>query len=312
MSLAFDSTLPPQRPNFKMSLATDCKYSTLLPPNWRTKVTEWLQEDIPSFDYGGFVVGDKQDTATLYCKANGVLAGRPMFDEVFRQCDCLVEWLYDEGTSFVLPTNTDRIAVAYVYGSARNILIGERTGLNMLARCSGIATRGRYCKDIRDSKKWHGQIAGTRKTTPGFRLVEKYALLVGGVDTHRMDLSSMIMLKDNHVWSRGNITKAVHSAKNVGGFSLKIEVECRSLEEAQEAMQAGANVVMLDNMEPEELKKNARILKSENSSVLVEASGGITIETIADFFDPCVDVISMGWLTQGVPHIDFSLKIDRK
>ncbi len=140
-------------------------------------------------------------------------------------------------------------------------------------------------------------------------MVEKYGLLVGGCDTHRMDLSSMIMLKDNHVWSSGNITKAVHRAKEVGGFSVKIEVECRSVEEAVEAIEAGADVVMLDNFEPQPLKEAAKILKEKYPKVLIEGSGGITVESLESYLNPYVDVLSMGSLTQGVPHIDFSLKV---
>jgi nicotinate-nucleotide pyrophosphorylase len=147
-------------------------------------------------------------------------------------------------------------------------------------------------------------VAGTRKTTPGkpkdskfaalsltlltgFRVVEKYGMLVGGVDTHRMDLSSMIMLKDNHIWSQGSITAAVHKARIVGGFSLKIEVECRSEKEADEAIEAGADVIMLDNFEPEGFKIAASSLKSRWSgkrNFLLEGSGGLTTENISKYF----------------------------
>lgn len=280
-------------------------YSHLLPPSWKTTVTQWLNEDIPSFDYGGFVVGEKQDTAVLLGKSAGVLAGVPFFDEVFKQLDCRVEWLAKEG-DFI---SGKRVEVAKVYGSARNLLLGERTALNMLARASGIATRARELADLKKAHSFKGVVAGTRKTTPGFRLVEKYAMLVGGVDTHRMDLSSMIMLKDNHVWSQGSITKAVQKAKAVAGFSLKIEVECRSISEAEEAIAAGADIVMLDNFEPESLKAAARQLKAAHPNILIEGSGGITTETITGYFDDAIDVLSLGSLTQGVPHVDFSLKI---
>lgn len=155
-------------------------------------------------------------------------------------------------------------------------------------------------------------MAGTRKTTPGFRWVEKYALLVGGCDQHRYDLSSMIMLKDNHVWSSGSITAAVKRAKSVGGFALKIEVECQSEDEANEAITAGADIVMLDNFTPEKLKPVAKSLKERHGKhIIVEASGGVLVENVQDYFDAHVDVISMGVLTQGVPHIDFSLKIHK-
>lgn len=187
---------------------------------------------MPSFDYGGYVVGEKEDVAFLWGKTKGIVAGRPFVDEIFKQVGCTVEWLIDEGQAF------EPVAkVAIVKGKARNLLMGERVALNTMARASGIATRAHRLKLLKDEHKWHGAIAGTRKTTPGFRLVEKYAMLVGGVDTHRMDLSSMVMLKDNHIWSTGSITNAVKKARSVGGFSLKIEVEARTEAEAEEAIQ---------------------------------------------------------------------------
>jgi len=152
-------------------------------------------------------------------------------------------------------------------------------------------------------------VAGTRKTTPGFRLVEKYGLLVGGASTHRLDLSQMVMLKDNHIWSTGSIEAAVKKARGVSGFSQKIEVECQSLDEALTAAKAGADVVMLDNFKPSKLKRDAKEFKKQYPHVTVEASGGITIDTMAEFFSEHVDVISQGKLTHGYDCIDFSLKI---
>ncbi|RIB17798.1 Quinolinate phosphoribosyl transferase, partial [Gigaspora rosea] len=148
----------------------------------------------------------------------------------------------------------------------------------------------------------------------GFRLVEKYGMLVGGADTHRMNLSSMIMLKDNHIWSQGSITKAVERARNVGGFSLKIEVECRTEAEADEAIQAGADVIMLDNFNGENLSSCAKSLKQKwtNKKFLLESSGGITEENVTEFFCPDIDILSLGCLSQGVKHVDFSLKIRKE
>lgn len=277
----------------------------LLPPTSVSDlVRSWLQEDMPSFDYGGIVVGEKRETAVLLCKSPGVLAGVPFFNEVFTQLDCEVLWKEIEG-SFLEPI----CQAAVVKGKARNILIGERSALNCLARASGIATLAKQMTDIAKKSDWKGRVAGTRKTTPGFRMVEKYALLVGGADTHRYDLSSMIMLKDNHIWSAGSISQAVKNARQAGGFSIKIEVECRSLEEAREAAQAGAEIVMLDNFTPEAAASAASQLKSEFPHIILEASGGITEETISSFCTPNIDVISTSKLTQGYPVVDFSLKI---
>ncbi len=169
-------------------------------------VRSWLLEDTPGFDYGGFVVGENIATAVLLCKGEGILAGVPFFTAVFSELGCTVEWLRHEG-DFVKPVSK----VAYVRGKTRHILLGERVALNCLTRASGIATYAHRLSQAASQNRWHGEIAGTRKTTPGFRIVEKYSLLVGGISTHRNDLSSMIMLKDNHIWAAGNIAKVCYS-----------------------------------------------------------------------------------------------------
>ncbi|KAJ2780931.1 nicotinate-nucleotide diphosphorylase (carboxylating) [Coemansia javaensis] len=281
----------------------------LLPTAVARAIEAWLAEDVSSFDYGGYVVGDAEKTATLYCKSRGVLAGVPFFDEVFRQTGCTVVWAVEEGAE--IDPDGGRVAVATVRGPARRILMGERVALNILARCSGVASRARRLRALADAHGFAGAVAGTRKTTPGFRLVEKYGMEVGGADTHRMDLSTMVMLKDNHVWATGSITRAVAEARRVAGFSVKIEVECQSEAEAAEAIEAGADIVMLDNFPPAALNAAALSLKSRHARrpVLVEASGGITEETAAQYMGPGVDIISFGSMTQGVPHVDFSLKI---
>ncbi|KAI8839948.1 Quinolinate phosphoribosyl transferase [Chytridium lagenaria] len=284
----------------------DFDFAHLLPSTFASLVSTWLAEDVPSFDYGGFVVGETDQVAILYGKAKGVLAGVPFFNEVFRQVGCRVEWVMKEGAEFDPAVDGGKKEVARVYGKARNILLGERPALNMLARASGIATRsGQY---LYDEAGWKGVIAGTRKTTPGFRLVEKYAMLVGGIDTHRFDLSSMIMLKDNHIWASGSITKAVEAAR-------KIEVECRNEAEADEAITAGADIVMLDNFEGAGFVAAATRLKERwggKKHFLVEGSGGLTEDNVREYFGPDVDVLSFGSVTQSVPHIDFSLKVKPK
>ncbi|KAJ3349956.1 Cullin-3 [Entophlyctis luteolus] len=259
----------------------------LNPVQVQESVALWLKEDTPSFDVGGYVVGRDQQVAVLYCKGKGVLAGVPFFNEVFRQVgDCRIEWLFEEGVELD-PSKSHRIEVARVYGPARNLLQAERPALNMLARASGIASRCRRLNELKNKAAWHGVIAGTRKTTPGFRLVEKYAMLVGGIDTHRIDLSSMIMLKDNHIWATGSISGAVAKARSAGGFSVKIEVECQNESEADEAIGAGADVVMLDNFNGPSLSIAAKSIKERwagKSKFLIEGSGGLTEENVGDYF----------------------------
>ncbi|GAC99835.1 nicotinate-nucleotide pyrophosphorylase [Pseudozyma hubeiensis SY62] len=292
-------------------------YANLLPPSWKVKVTSWLAEDCPSFDWGGFVVGEDIKRATLFCKSEGVLAGVPFFDEVFKQLDCKVHWNFREGEYLrsSTPGQKVKIAVATVEGPSRKILLGERVALNTLARCSGIATASSlFAQKARDAG-YQGIVAGTRKTTPGFRDVEKYGMLVGGVDMHRYDLSSMVMLKDNHIWSTGSVKNAVASARSVCGFSLRIDVEVQSYDEAVEAIEAGADVIMLDNMEGETLISNAKRLKQEWSGkhkFLLESSGGIDIDNVKQggHVDNSIDIISTSSIHQSTKHVDFSLKID--
>lgn len=294
-------------------------FSTLLPQtNIQPIIRSWLTEDMPTFDVGGLVVGSDPKTATLFMKSPGVFAGKPFVDAVFDILDCKVTWEKSavEGT-YLNPSNYEngKIVLATVKGPANLILRGERTALNTISRCSGVATSCYLSSEKmkRMFPDWKGAVAGTRKVTPGsFRIVEKYGLIIGGCNTHRMDLSQMTMLKDNHIWScGGDITKAVKLARSAAGFSQKIEVECQSLEDALEAATAGADVVMLDNYTPEELKVDATKIKQQHPSVIVEASGGITHETMDKYVCDAVDIISRGDLTQGYACLDYSLKIQK-
>lgn len=279
-----------------------------LPPHALTRLArDWLAEDTPNLDPAGVCVGSREVEARLLCKTpHSVLAGSPFFTAVFREVGCTVDWRYQDGDQL----GADAVTLtAVVKGPANCLLLGERPALNCLARASGIATR---CTELRATAAeagWHGEVAGTRKTTPGFRLVEKYAMLVGGASTHRHDLSGMVMLKDNHVWAAGSITKAVRAARSVCGFSSKVEVECRSVEEATEAAAAGADIVMLDNFKPQALHEAARTLKQTFPSVLIEASGGVNPHNLLRYLSPHVDVVSLGCITQGCPVVDFSLKV---
>lgn len=265
-------------------------FSHLLPPTYKQTIAAWLAEDCPSFDYGGFVVGEELKEASLWCKTPGVLAGVPFFDEVFRQLGCTVKWYYTEGSFIGEEGAKTKIKAATVTGPSRKLLLGERVALNTLARCSGIATASNQFLRKARTTGFKGIVAGTRKTTPGFRLVEKYGMLVGGVDMHRYDLSSMVMLKDNHIWSTGSIPAAVAAARSAGGFSLRIDVEVQSEEEARQAIEAGADVIMLDNLEGQALVDVARRLKSDlhaangqgTRQFLLESSGGIDLNNLGE------------------------------
>ncbi|PGH12571.1 nicotinate-nucleotide diphosphorylase (carboxylating) [Helicocarpus griseus UAMH5409] len=298
--------------------------SHLLPLTYKQTITAWLEEDCPSFDYGGFVVGEAEGEAKLLGKSKGIVAGVPFFNEVFSQLGCTVEWNVKEGD----PVETITTC-AVVRGPMRKILLGERVALNILARCSGIATKTNALLTILRSHSWNGILAGTRKTTPGFRLVEKYGILVGGADPHRHDLSSMTMLKDNHIWACHNksqsttpttiaaaIPAAIAAARAAAGFSTKIEVECRSVEEAHAAIAAGADIIMLDNFSAADVAGAAKLLKDEwtakgkaRGTFLIEVSGGLNEGNAAQFAAEDVDILSTSSIHQGVGIVDFSLKV---
>jgi nicotinate-nucleotide pyrophosphorylase (carboxylating) len=296
-------------------MSSTADFSALLPQNLDSILQGWLVDDMPSFDVGGLVVGSEIKQAKLLMKSSGVFAGRPFVQRVFDLLGCRVEWQehIQEGDYHDIDIGEESsiLCLAIVTGPVHRLLRGERTALNTLSRCSGVATLSRRGVERARSLGWNGHVAGTRKTTPGFRVVEKYGLLVGGAATHRLDLSQMVMLKDNHIWACGSITNAVRLARKAAGFSQKIEVECQNLEEALEAAGAGADIVMLDNFEPGQLKKDAAAFKSKFPHVLVEASGGITTETMPDYLCEHVDIVSQGKLTQGYPCVDYSLKIIR-
>lgn len=277
----------------------------LLPPTTLAAlVNNWLQEDCPGLNFASLVTGSGPSQAALWAKSPGVLAGRPFFDAIFTQLDCRVTWLLPEGSKLV-PV----VKVAEVRGPAHHLLLGERVALNALARCSGVASAAAAAVEVAKGTGWTGHVAGTRKTTPGFRLVEKYGLLVGGAACHRYDLGGLVMVKDNHVVAAGGVEQAVLRARQAAGFSLKVEVECSSLKEALQAAEAGADVVMLDNFKPEELHPTAAALKAKFPRVVVEASGGVTLGNLPQFCGSHVDVISLGMLTQAAPALDFSLKL---
>ena len=296
-------------------------FSSLLPHRQiELAVAEWIDADIPSFDVGALIFGrQQQGKAYLYMKSPGVFAGRPFFEATFKAVGCDWEWndkLAVEG-AFIDPRNdgnveeSGKVILATVRGPVARILQGERTALNTLSRCSGVATAAREAVNLARDTGWKGWVSGTRKTTPGnFRIVEKYGLLVGGAATHRLDLSQMVMLKDNHIVAAGgSITAAVKCARIAAGFSQKIEVECSCLQQAEEAAEAGADIVMLDNFPPDRLRADALNFKQKYPHVLVEASGGITVDSMKDYLCDSVDIISQGKLTQGYDCVDFSLKI---
>jgi len=283
-------------------------HNILNPVCLKEAAKSWLIEDCPNFDLQGIVAGEKEVIAKIYCKSKGVLAGVPFVNAVFKELDCTANWSCMEGTT-IDGGSQNKIEVAHVTGKGSNVLLAERLILNILSRCSGVATRASRIKQKLIEHRWNGTIAGSRKTTPGFRMVEKYGLMVANVDPHRYDLSSMIMLKDNHVAISGSIKSAIDKVKNITSFSTKIEVECGSLEEATAAARASADIIMLDNFNPVDLQKVATEIKTTFPHILIEASGGITEDNAHHYAQTSIDIISMSSLIQGYETVDFSMKI---
>ena len=198
-----------------------------------------------------------------------------------------------------------------IEGNAKNVLASERTVLNLIARMSGIATfTNRIVRKVRKAG-YKTVIACTRKTAPGLEYFDKKAVLLGGGDTHRLHLDDMILIKDNHIAIVGSVKEAIKLAKKQASFSKKIEVEVSNVNEAIEAAKAGADIIMLDNFTPEEVKDAINRLKKENlrDKVLIEASGGINEKNIVNFAAAGVDIISLGALTHSVKALDISLEI---
>ena len=285
--------------------------NTISPFFLERAVKEWLSEDIPTTDFGAAVVGDKPATACFFVKSPLVISGFPFVEAVFNRLGCTVTWEVKEGT-MIYGSGTNKVKAGYVQGPAFAILQGERTALELLTRSSASASYARLCVEAARvaAPEWKGRIAATRKTTPGlFRMVEKYGATVGGADPHRYNLSNMVMLKDNHIDVAGGIPKSVEKTRALCGFSTKIEVECRSVEDAMVACKAGADVVMLDNFGPEAAAKGAKAVKAVYPHVIVEASGGLNANTVGKYAAEHVDILSVGKITHGPPTGDISLKI---
>lgn len=261
-----------------------------------------LQEDISSEDVTTNAVmrEAKKGKADLICKQDGVIAGLSVFQRVFELLDeaTEVKMYFKDGDEV---KNGDLLAE--VTGDIRVLLSGERTALNYLQRMSGIATYTRSVSRLLEGSKT--KLLDTRKTTPNMRIFEKYAVKAGGGYNHRYNLSDGILIKDNHIGAAGGVAEAVRLAKEYAPFVRKIEVEVENLEMLQEALDAGADIIMLDNMSHEDMKKAVEMVAGKAQT---ECSGNITKENIAKIIDIGVDYVSSGALTHSAPILDVSLK----
>ena len=264
-----------------------------------------LNEDINYIDTTTdlMIPEDSRSAARFLAKAEGVLCGMDVALRVFALLDPTFRAaVYKKDGDRVRPGDV----IAEVEGATRSLLKGERTALNLLQHLSGVATATDRCVQI--VRGTRASIADTRKTLPGLRFLQKYAVTVGGGRNHRFNLSDGAMLKDNHSDAAGGITAAVRAIRGRLGHMVKLEVETRSLDEVREALAAGADVIMLDNMDCAAMAEAVRLA---DGRVPLEASGGITAETLRAVAETGVDIISIGALTHSVKALDISLKIQK-
>ena len=265
-------------------------------------ILEALREDISSEDVTtNAVMREAVDgEVDLICKQDGVIAGLDVFKRVFELLDdkVRVEFYCKDGDEV-----KNKQLMGKVYGDIRVLLSGERVALNYLQRMSGIATYTHSVADMLKGSKT--KLLDTRKTTPNMRIFEKYAVRVGGGYNHRYNLSDGVLLKDNHIGAAGSVTKAVEMAKEYAPFVRKIEIEVENLDMVKEAVEAGADIIMLDNMSTEEMQEAIKIIDGRAET---ECSGNVTKENIGRLTALGVDYISSGALTHSAPIMDISLK----
>ena len=261
-----------------------------------------LKEDITSEDVStnSVMPHPQAGEVDLICKEDGIICGLQVFERVFTLLDekTTVEFLVQDGAE----VHKGQL-MAKVHGDIRTLLCGERTALNYLQRMSGIAT---YTHSVAELLKGTGiKLLDTRKTTPNNRIFEKYAVRIGGGNNHRYNLSDGVLLKDNHIGAAGGVKEAIAAAKKYAPFVRKIEVEVENLDMVKEAVEAGADIIMLDNMTPEMMKEAVKLIDGRAE---IEVSGNVTKENIARLTGLGVDYVSSGALTHSAPILDISLK----
>ncbi len=273
------------------------------------RIRELLREDIGFGDIttAALIDEEQEAEARLFLKEEGVAAGLEVAQAIFEVLGCEAELLVADGSR--VPAGRTLIEVR---GPARSLLVAERTALNVVGRMAGIATSVAKVQSIASKANPSLRVAATRKTVPGLRALDKRAVELGGGDTHRFRLDDCVLIKDNHLKLLPSVSEAVRKARERVSFTKKIEVEVRSIEEAVEASEAGADIVMFDNMPPEEIRRCLEALEAKGlrEGRLFEASGGITKANLADYASSGVDIISMGSLTHSASSLDVKLDIE--
>jgi nicotinate-nucleotide pyrophosphorylase (carboxylating) len=277
-------------------------------PQLNESVRHWLIEDIGYADLTSESTIDPHLTGKgiIHMKAHGIVAGLPLVEKVFHTVDPSLRLVinHEDGTEALIGQT-----IAEVHGAMQSILKGERLALNLLQRLSGIATKTRrFVSLVQDLPV---RIVDTRKTTPGLRGLEKYAVRMGGGHNHRFGLYDAIMIKDNHIKAAGGISRAVERAKQYSPHTVKIEVEVENLIQLQEALSSGVDIIMLDNMSRTMMREAVQMIR-QYPNVVTEASGGVNEETVRAIAETGVDVISIGGLTHSVSALDISLDLTER
>ncbi|MEK7742530.1 MAG: carboxylating nicotinate-nucleotide diphosphorylase [Nitrospirota bacterium] len=278
-----------------------------IPHSVREIIRIALEEDIGNGDIttAFLIPEDSESRALIIAKGNFVVAGIPFIKEVFSFFDGEVRFnVFINDGSKVMKGDV----IAEISGITKVLLSGERVSLNLLQRLSGIATlTNMFVEKVRGL---HAKIVDTRKTTPGLRFMEKYAVRVGGGNNHRFGLFDGILIKDNHIEAVGSITEALRLASE-GHHLAKIEVEVENLNDLKEAVEGGADIVMLDNMSVQDMKEAVNIVRTSKKDVILEASGNVSLENVREVAETGVDLISIGALTHSATAVDISMKIVR-
>lgn len=276
----------------------------LAPTVYRPLVEGALREDLGrlgDLTSDGVIGPDRSASAEIVARAPGCIAGLDVAREAFRVMDGELDWDPQVRDGADVEAGA---TLATVAGAARPVLAAERTALNFLGRLSGVATATRRL--VRAVEGTGAVIADTRKTTPGLRALEKYAVRAGGGANHRFGLDDAVLIKDNHLAVAGGVRAAVEGARATVGHMVRIEVEVDTLSQLEQALEVGVDAVLLDNMSPGELR---RAVELAGGRVVTEASGGVTLDTVRAVAETGVDVISVGWITHSAPSLDVALDV---
>ena len=271
-----------------------------------SEIERFLQEDISNGDITSdlFIDPNSISNAQILSRESGLLSGRKELTQIFDYFNIKSNWSFQDGEYF--DSNTQ---IVKLNGSSKSLLLSERVSLNLLGHMSGIATSTNHAVTITKKISPNTNISATRKTLPGLRKYEKYSVIVGGGLPHRYDLNEMILIKDNHNKLITNLKESVNTARDKIDSNKKIELEVDSLESALNAVDLDVDIILLDNMTPEDISKFILKLKQISEPPLTEASGGINFSNLESYASTQVDIISMGALTHSSKSIDFSLQI---